>query len=80
MQKEEISPSLAQAQRLKQYSHDGKLSADVIDAIMTEGKAEPAKLAIPGNKLKKYFPPEFSQSQMESVIFQLLENWKNRNE
>lgn len=79
MERDDCSPSLKQAQRLKKYSQDGKLNADVIDAIMTEEKTEPAKLAIPGSKLKKYFPSEFSQSQMESVIFELLEGWKNRS-
>ncbi len=76
MEKEDSIPSISQAQRLKKFSQEGKLNADVIDAIMTEDKAEAVKVTISGNKLKKYFPSYYSQSQIESVILKLLEDNK----
>lgn len=79
MQKEETAPSIAQAQRLKKYSQEGKLSADVIDAIMTEEKREPLKVTLTGSTLKKFFPRGYTQSQIESVIFKLLQEWSNSN-
>ena len=52
----ECSPSLSQAKRLKKYSQDGKLTEDVIDAIMTEEKETDTKLVLKGDTIKKYFP------------------------
>lgn len=76
---QDSTPSISQAQRLKKYSQDNKLNEDVMDAIMTEEKFVPEKITLPGAKLKKYFPREYSQSQMETVIIELLEGWKKTN-
>lgn len=71
----ECSPSLSQAKRLKKYSQDGKLTEDVIDAIMTEEKETDAKLVLKGDTIKKYFPKEYTPMQMQQVITKLLESW-----
>lgn len=71
----ECSPSLSQAKRLKKYSQDGKLTEDVIDAIMTEEKETDTKLVLKGDTIKKYFPKEYTPMQMQQVITKLLENW-----
>ena len=71
----ECSPSLSQAKRLKKYSQDGKLTEDVMDAIMTEEKETDAKLVLKGDTIKKYFPKEYTPMQMQQVITKLLENW-----
>ena len=71
----ECSPSLSQAKRLKKYSQEGKLTEDVIDAIMTEEKETDAKLVLKGDTIKKYFPKEYTPMQMQQVITKLLENW-----
>ena len=76
---EDSIPSLSQAQRLKKYSQDGKLDENVMDAIMTEAKAENIKVTLPGKKLRRYFPAEYTQEQIESTIFKLLEDYKNIN-
>ena len=70
----ECSPSLSQAKRLKKYSQDGKLTEDVIDAIMTEEKETDTKLVLKGDTIKKYFPKEYTPMQMQQVITKLLEN------
>ena len=64
MEVNECSPSLSQAKRLKKYSQEGKLTEDVIDAIMTEEKETDAKLALNGDTIKKYFPKEYTPMQM----------------
>ena len=71
----ECSPSLSHAKRLKKYSQEGKLTEDVIDAIMTEEKETDAKLVLKGDTIKKYFPKEYTPMQMQQVITKLLENW-----
>lgn len=71
----ECSPSLSQAKRLKKYSQEGKLTEDVIDAIMTEEKETDTKLVLKGDTIKKYFPKEYTPMQMQQIITKLLESW-----
>ncbi len=73
-------PSLEQAKRLKKYSQEGKLSADVMDAILTEERPVPVQVTLKNDRLKKYFPKNYTQKQMEEVIFSLLETWKTEQE
>ena len=69
MESEEATPSLSQAQRMKQLSQSGRLDMDTIFAIMTEEKGNQKEtLKINTSKLKKYFP-----KQMEETIIKLLE-------
>lgn len=76
---QESAPSLAQAKRLKEFSQDGKLNQESMEAIMTEDRAGPQKVTLPGKRLKKYFPPDVAPSQMEETIIRLLEEWKNKD-
>jgi ParB family chromosome partitioning protein len=76
IEKQEATPSLAQAQRLKKYSQEGRLSVDVIDAIMSEEKKEVGKVILTGDILKKYFSKSYTPKQMEETIIKLLEKWQ----
>jgi ParB family chromosome partitioning protein len=78
--KQEATPSLSQAQRLKKYSQDGKLDSNVMDAIMTEEKKEVEKVTLQGDRLKKYFPKSYTPKQMEDTIFKLLETWQRKRQ
>jgi len=74
MQSEEATPSLSQAQRMKQLSQSGRLDMDMIFAIMTEEKGnqkETVKIGM--EKLKKYFPKGTTPKQMADTIIKLLE-------
>lgn len=72
-------PSMKQAARLKNFSKEEKLDKNVIDAIMTEETEVPIKINLTGKSLKKYFPKEYTQKQMEDVIYKLLDDWaKNK--
>ena len=74
MESEEATPSLSQAQRMKQLSHSGQLDMDTIFAIMTEEKGNQKEtLKINTSKLKKYFPKNTTPKQMEETIIKLLE-------
>lgn len=75
MERDETVPSIKQAQRLKQFSSEGKLDEAVIDAIMTEEKPLEYKVTLKQDKLKKYFPSTYTPQQMEEVIIKLLEGW-----
>ncbi|WP_251496563.1 ParB/RepB/Spo0J family partition protein [Otoolea muris] len=80
MEKLAAVPSLEQAKRLKKYSREGKLGADVMDAILTEERPVPVQVTLKNDRLKKYFPQSYTQKQMEQVIFSLLEAWKTKQE
>lgn len=74
MESEEATPSLSQAQRMKQLCQSGRLDMDTIFAIMTEEKGNQKEtLKINTSKLKKYFPKNTTPKQMEETIIKLLE-------
>jgi ParB family chromosome partitioning protein len=78
--KQEATPSLSQAQRLKKYSQEGKLDVNVMDAIMTEEKKGFEKLTLSGDRLQKYFPKTYTPKQIEDTIFKLLEQWQRKRQ
>ena len=78
IEREECTPNLNQARRLKQFSQGGKLDANVMDAIMTEEKPIEDKLVLKGEVLAKYFPKSYTPSQKQKVIVKLLEDWHKR--
>ena len=78
IEREECTPNLNQARRLKQFSQDGKLDANVMDAIITEEKPIEDNLVLKGDVLAKYFPKSYTPSQKQKVIVKLLEDWHKR--
>ena len=80
MDRDEVSPSVDQAQRLKQISAEGRLENNVIDLIMREEKPLERKVTLRNDRLQKYFPPSYTPKQMEEVIIKLLEGWHRRRQ
>lgn len=80
MERDEVSPSLGQAQRLKQLSAEGKLENNIIDLIMREEKPLERKVTIRNDRLQKYFPSSYTPKQMEDVIIKLLEGWHRKRQ
>ena len=75
MDSEDCTPSLSQAQRLKKLSQNGRLNMDVIFAILTEEKAnQKEKLKIPVERVRNFFPKDYTTSQMEDTIVKLCED------
>ena len=72
-------PSLEQAKRLKKYSLEGNLYRSVMVAIMAEERSAPVQVTLKNDKLKQYFPQEYTTKQIEEVIFSLLEAWKTEH-
>lgn len=78
---EEVAPSIEQAKKLRRFSADGHLNDDVVLSIMQEQKPEKIKVVFKEDKLRKYFPKNFTQKQMEETMEKLLANWaRKRNE
>ncbi|MEG1756685.1 MAG: ParB/RepB/Spo0J family partition protein [Clostridia bacterium] len=81
MDSEQSTPSLSQAQRLKKFSQEEKLTPDMMVAIMSEEKKpEQEKLTFTGDKLRKFFPKSYTPQQMEQTIFKLLEQWQKKRQ
>ncbi|MCG1024987.1 MAG: ParB/RepB/Spo0J family partition protein [Dehalobacter sp.] len=81
MQSEDCTPSLAQAQRMKKLSQDGKLSEDVIFSILTEEKPnQKEKFNIQRERIDRFFPKNFTEKQKEDLIVQLLEGWYKKRQ
>ena len=80
MERDEVSPSVDQAQRLKQISAEGKLENNIIDLIMREVKPLERKVTLRNDRLQKYFPASYTPKQMEEVIVKLLEGWHRRRQ
>ena len=80
MERDEVSPSVDQAQRLKQISAEGKLENNIIDLIMREEKPLERKVTLRNDRLQKYFPASYTPKQMEEVIIRLLEGWHRRRQ
>ena len=81
MESEQTTPSLSQAQRLKKFSQEGKLSVDVMRAIMSEEKKpEMDKVIFTSARLRQYFPKSYTPQQMENTILRLLEQWQRKRQ
>ena len=77
MEYNEVFPSHPQARELKKLSADGKLTDDDIDRILSEEKPnqkENIKFSV--DKVKGYFPKEYTPTEMQKIIVKLLENYQ----
>ena len=80
IEKEDTSPSIAQAKKIRKFHQDGKLNEAVIDSIMMEQKPETIKITLGEDKLKKYFPKSYTKAKMEEIILKLLDKWHRQRE
>ena len=81
MDSEQATPSLSQAQRLKNFSQEGHLSIDVMRAIMSEEKkSELDKVTLTSDTLRKYFPKSYTPQRMQETIIKLLEAWQRKRQ
>jgi len=78
---EQATPSLSQAQRMKKFSQEGKLTEDVMLAIMSEEKkSDLDKVTLSADTLRKYFPRSYTPRKMEETIIRLLEQWQKKRQ
>jgi ParB family chromosome partitioning protein len=78
MEKYSVKPSLSQAVRMKEMKKAGTLTVEAIEKILSEIKKPPKDEPSGALRFRKYFPPDYSQKQIESVIIELLVDWKAR--
>ena len=81
MDYEQATPSLSQAQRMKKFSQEGKLSEDVMLAIMSEEKkGDLDKVTLSSDTLRKYFPKSYTPATMQETIIKLLEQCQKKRQ
>ena len=79
MECEDCTPSLAQAIKMKEFSRDGKLTAEVILSIMQEEKPnQREQFKIPKERISKYFAPGTPAQKIEDTIIKALELYRRR--
>lgn len=79
MGREDCTPSLAQAIKMKAFSRDGKLTDAVILSIMAEEKPnQKEQFRIPKERISKYFKPGTPARTMEDTIIKALDYYRKR--
>ena len=70
----DCTPSYSQAWRMHKADREGTLTTAVIQAIMSEEKAnQKARLKIPMERIRKYFPQNYTAAQIEDAVVKLCE-------
>ena len=70
--------STTQAGKLKEYAKRGELTPVVVELLLAEQKVVSHKLILKADKISQYFPEGYSNEDMESVILELLDEWKRK--
>ncbi len=77
-EEEGILPSLDEATRLKEHSKRGELNRAMVSLILHKDKPVPVKVTLAPKTIRSYFPDDYTKEQVEKVIFQLLDAWKEK--
>ena len=81
IERHEAVPSIGQAAKMRKFAEENRLSYDVMDSIMLEQKPEKIKVVLKEDRLRKYFPKNYTPKQMQDIIEKLLSKWaRNRKE
>jgi len=72
-------PSGRTAQQLKEQKEDHVLSLDTAETLIL-GNGSRRKVSLKSRRIDQFFPPEYDGNQIEEIIYQLLERWKNEQE
>lgn len=77
---EEIGTNIStvQSAKLKEYGKKGELTMPMVRLILTEEKPKERKVTLKAEKISRYFPEEYSESEIEHVIIELLEEWQKK--
>ena len=70
----DCTPSYSQAWRMHKADREGTLTKAVIQSIMSEEKAnQKARLKIPMERIRKFFPQSYTAAQIEDAVVKLCE-------
>lgn len=72
-----------QLMELRPYRDDNNMTQEQLINILVDSRATPTetkKIVLSDRKLRKYFPAYYSKTEMEKIVFGLLEQWKQAQE
>ncbi len=78
MEREEISPSLSQATKLKQLAKEGSIDDQRIDEVLTVEKPMYETITFRFNTIEKFFPAGTTGKQMEQKIYEWMERYRRQ--
>lgn len=79
MEYSDCTPNLSQAQRLKALSMKGLFTKEKLSVIMSEEKAnQKERVKIPVERIRKYFPKDYTTTQIEETIVKLCEAYHRK--
>lgn len=79
MEYNDCTPNLSQAQRIKDLSMQGLFTGERLSAIMSEEKAnQKERVKIPADRIRKYFPKDYTTAQIEETIIKLCEAYHRK--
>lgn len=76
MNEENVVPSLAQAQQLKRLSQEQTYTKDAVCEILSSSTDKERKFTIKHKIISRYFPPDTTDEEIESIICTLLDEWQ----
>lgn len=77
----DATPSLSQAQRLRRFSEQGRFSIDTVFVVLSEEKPnQKEQVRFMTEDIRKYFPQNYSNKDMQQTIIKLLEKWQRQRE
>ena len=73
MERDEVSPSVGQAKRMKELSAEGKLEDNITDLVMREEKPLERKVTLDGKWVQRRFPRHMTPQQIMDRINKALD-------
>lgn len=78
LERQGVGINTSQSARLKEHSRNGELTPALAEAVLTENKKKVQKITIRKDAVSKYFSDDYSNEEIERIILELLEDWKER--
>ena len=79
LESELCSVSISQALKIKASYIDNTLSKPILMDLLSEQREQKKGLQLDCERLKSYFPKEYTIRQCENLLWRILEEWKRRN-
>lgn len=80
MEDTKCSVNMVQSTKLKEYGKNGELTMAMVRLILSEEKPKERKVTIKADKIREYFADDYSSEDIENIIIQLLDEWKQKKQ
>jgi len=78
VKEQSVNVSSTQSAQLKDYGKKGELTKAMVELFLSEKKPKERKVTIKADKISQYFTKDYSSEDIESIIYELLEDWQSR--